>query len=410
MKYANYMLRDNGTRYIGDCMQIIATDNLYHLMKVPKEEIVYIKTDELATYSGEKVILPISFPLMDYCEGGIARRFSPQIEPVFLCFTMIKSSLSGEEIEYLKRYEPIGCRDEGTMKTLQMYGIDSYLHGCITMTLPLRENTPHNGKPYIVDVSKEGMDIIPEKIRNDAIYRSHINCEIMDRNPIDITVNQLREYKENASLVITSLLHCASPCMAMGIPVIIIKDIASYRFGWIDKWTDIYTPDKYSLIDWNPNPIENEDYKSLSLKIAMDRLMGKVVRQDCDKISSYLLNREKRDYFYEATLSLERYVDCHFKKNEKKAYSVWGLTQEAERIVDYIEQNYPKALLSHVYDISKRTVFHGINSEIPCRENMQKSLNEVVLVTAVGARASAELLFESIDKPKSSYAFREVVM
>lgn len=39
-----------------------------------------------------------------------------------------------------------------------------------------------------------------------------------------------KEYRRQATLIITSRVHVALPCMAMGIPVIFAKNEYSYRF------------------------------------------------------------------------------------------------------------------------------------------------------------------------------------
>lgn len=43
--------------------------------------------------------------------------------------------LSRNALEHLKRYEPIGARDLGTMRILQSKGVKSYFSGCLTLTL-----------------------------------------------------------------------------------------------------------------------------------------------------------------------------------------------------------------------------------------------------------------------------------
>lgn len=133
MVFANYELSNNGRRYIGDNIQIYAIDEFYR--KCGIKNIAYIKFDELSTYNGEYAILPVTLPLINYVNGGIAGWFSSHIIPVFLGLTIAKSSLTCEEVQYLKNYEPIGCRDECTMLTMRKYGIQSYLGGCITLTL-----------------------------------------------------------------------------------------------------------------------------------------------------------------------------------------------------------------------------------------------------------------------------------
>ena len=217
MKYANVLFNGKYFNNLGDNMQIIALDYVYKKMGVPENEIVYIDYHELSSYNGEYVILPITMPMVDYCENGIAGRFSSHIIPVFISLCIVKDKLSNQEIEYLKKYEPIGCRDEITMNTLRKYGIHSYIHGCITAIMPKRtkEQAQNATKVFMVDVNSAFYPYIPEKILNSSEKRSHY------RNGYLISAkkeayDQYMEYINEAKLVITSLLHCASPCLGGG--------------------------------------------------------------------------------------------------------------------------------------------------------------------------------------------------
>ena len=57
--------------------------------------------------------------------------------------------------------------------------------------------------------------------------------------------HRYQEYQDNASLIITSLLHISTPCVAYGIPVILARDLISYRFSWLDKLLPIYSENDY---------------------------------------------------------------------------------------------------------------------------------------------------------------------
>ena len=61
--------------------------------------------------------------------------------------------------------------------------------------------------------------------------------------------------------MITSRLHCAAPCAAMGIPVIFAVTERSSRFAWIETLLPVYTPEQYAHIDWNPKPAAYEPMK-----------------------------------------------------------------------------------------------------------------------------------------------------
>ena len=78
---------------------------------------------------------------------------------------------------------------------------------------------------------------------------------------IAISYADLKALRDTAKLVVTSRLHIASPCLAMGIPVILAKKHFGDRFGFIDCFLPTYTPEKYNDIDWSPSPINFEEEK-----------------------------------------------------------------------------------------------------------------------------------------------------
>ena len=79
----------------------------------------------------------------------------------------------------------------------------------------------------MVDVSEKIQEKISEIIKQDAIIRHQVIC-----NDDKIDEKYVKEYYEelydNASLVITSKIHCAQPCLAVGIPVVFICEHKSF--------------------------------------------------------------------------------------------------------------------------------------------------------------------------------------
>ncbi len=408
MKFANYKFYARGVNNLGDNMQIIAIDYIYERMGVPKEEIIYIDKNETNSYNGEYVILPVMMPLVDYTEGGIAGRFSDYIIPVFLGLTLAKDSLLQQEIEYYNRFEPIGCRDERTMNTLRGYGIQAYLHGCITTALPKRniENKKFN-KVFIVDVAKEVIPYIPSELLKDAEYLSHMHENVGD--PKKLMQEYYDRYKNEAKLVITSLLHCSVPCMAAGIPVVLVKQDISYRFGWLEKLLPLYDRGDYSNINWNPSPVDYEEHKEKLITLTINKLYRTYNKyKDIFDLSWFYENRTKKKYIIDAFETIRKYIDNRFAdKNAKYKYSIWGLSQISNLTYNYITNNYPHAKLMHVYDSFRKLNFEGIMSELP--ENIKNYPDEIIIVTTNGARKMAENLFNQINKDKNDFVIWEPI-
>ncbi|WP_082507884.1 polysaccharide pyruvyl transferase family protein [Methylobacterium sp. Leaf113] len=125
-------------------------------------------------------------------------------------------------LEHLKTFQPIGARDLQTMQILQKAGIDSYFSGCLTLTL--EGNPSIIQKDLIVCVDVPGA--LVEFVANAS------NSQILCVSAVDITegvvkerfakAERLLEIYQSARYVVTSRLHCALPCLAYGIPVLLV--------------------------------------------------------------------------------------------------------------------------------------------------------------------------------------------
>ncbi|MEI6137654.1 MAG: polysaccharide pyruvyl transferase family protein [Mariniphaga sp.] len=162
---------------------------------------------------------------------------SASIVPVFYGFHIanqndnINHFLNPASVSYFKQHQPIGCRDRKTMEMLINYGVDAFYSKCLTLTFPKREAEPQNGKVYLVDV--ENMKI-PEAISKEAISVSHIVNPLWGEEIKYLMAKKLLNlYRDDARLVITKRLHCALPCIAMGIPVVFFGNPDDYRISII---------------------------------------------------------------------------------------------------------------------------------------------------------------------------------
>ena len=408
MKFANYKYVGKNINNLGDHVQILTVDYLYQTMGIPDVDIVYIDKDDLQAYDGESVRLPVSMPLIDYKERGIAGMFSAQINPVFFGLTMAKDELLPEEVDYLKAHEPVGCRDERTWHTLTGYGISAYLGGCLTVTLPTRKScTDKQNKVFIIDPTEGLKNYIPDYITKNAIYDTHLFYEKIE-NPTQKSAERYAQYRDEARLVITSLLHCSAPCMAMGIPVILAKDMVSYRFGWLEALLKIYTTFEYTAIDWNPPPVKYDSHKKIVTELFKKRMNGENSSVEISKIHDFYMDRDRNNYIVDSFLEIQKFIDNTWVDHEKAYnYAVWGLTQMADITVSYISKRYPKAKLSHVYDLQVGLKFRGMSALHP--EMISLYPDEVVFVTTVSAADNAKRFFEKIKKPKYLFCILEII-
>lgn len=192
-----------------------------------------------------KYIMPL-YVGMHYTDNEVAKQDGSPVKTEFL---------TGLGKDYFNAYAPIGCRDTYTEKTFKDMGIDAYFSGCITLTLPkMPIIKPEREYVCCVDVSKaavertrsllEGTDIELREIRHYKDYRnSDAGWEERVKNVTDLlTVYQ------NAKCVVTRRLHCALPCLAMGVPVLVLnneKAGADIRFEPYYDWLHNCTREQY---------------------------------------------------------------------------------------------------------------------------------------------------------------------
>lgn len=419
MKYANISInRGSISTYnnsesaervinIGDHIQLEAIDNLYRYMGVEEKDIVYIEYYDLMDYDGEYVVLPINFILFNPFFGDRPLIFSPKIIPVFLGISFSNLCPTKEEVDYLRQYAPIGCRDEYTMQIFRRLHIPCYLNGCLTATLPRRRSEKRQGKVYFVDVSNEIEAYIPEEIKQKSVFMTQQYygkyADSIDGVLIsDFMKKQFDDYCENAEMVVTSRLHCASPCMAMGIPTIFVVEKYRHGYSWLEKLLPVYTKENFNNINWNPHAIEYEEIKGQILLNAKLRIEEQYQKYNVMYgISSFFENRSKTDYVYSQLDFLIQHGKKYWVRDEKISYAVWGVTQIASEVICYMDREYPNSELAAVFDDYRDLEFAGKKT---IRTNRLGEYEKCcIIVTGNSSSIAARELFEKTKRDKRFY-------
>lgn len=161
---------------------------------------------------------------------------SPYINPLFIgihfsdnkMFGIEDAYLNGAGRDYLNKHKPIGCRDEYTLEKMKARDIQAYFSGCLTLTLNPFSDVKKNDRYILVDVP----DIVCQKmistVGTEQVEQVSHN---VDRNYDDLTWKErsavveifLKKYQA-AKMVVTTRLHCALPCLALGTPVLLLMD------------------------------------------------------------------------------------------------------------------------------------------------------------------------------------------
>ncbi len=190
---------------------------------------------------------PWTVRLGKHCVGGLLELPyswppSHKIDPLFVSLHICdvgrakKVITSSRSINYLQRYQPIGCRDFATQALLQEHGVGAYFSGCLTMTLNPRNVTQTNDI-YFVDVrgamhrQEPALKGVPDSIASKIKFVTH-QTRLIDREKRLARADEVLDLYAGARLVVTSRLHCALPCLAFGTPVLFVRpDPENPRFS-----------------------------------------------------------------------------------------------------------------------------------------------------------------------------------
>ena len=201
---------------------------------------------------------------------------SKNINPLFISFNISNNNML-KYLDYIKKYEPIGCRDMETLNKLKRNNIEGYFSSCATLTLKKNHYIQQINQILVIDVSKE---IAQKYINNDnnqkIIYDTNVfSCNIIEQlsedKKFEIAEETLLKIQKS-KLVITSRLHILSPCLAYDIPVIFIDinddKVLMYKYN---IYPDSYSPSRY-------NDIKEFINDKKSLKITQNFLEENIIK------------------------------------------------------------------------------------------------------------------------------------
>ncbi len=209
---------------------------------------------------------------------------------------------------WLKKFQAVGCRDEGTVKLLETHGVPAYLSGCFTLTIGSFENVEPHGKIVLVDCKKSTVDFVKKHSKKEIVLVSHhyslpqLPPEVVEfaakhdkKNIISTShkpavpdepnkkvhykgtwsyrhalIEGLLRFYQGASLVVTGRLHAALQSVALGTPVLMLKsaaDMTYYRFSTFLPYLNCTTPEdllsgkfSYDFDAPAPNPGGHEKF------------------------------------------------------------------------------------------------------------------------------------------------------
>ncbi|MBX3569742.1 MAG: hypothetical protein KF914_16890 [Rhizobiaceae bacterium] len=232
-----------------------------------------IDRDSLPLYAGAPALMLMNGVFYKHCFP-----VPDTIIPVFVGFTASPAAVAASA-DYLRAFAPIGCRDAATAQLLRSRGIEAFITGCVTLAMQRRiAGEAAERRLFVVGGEAAGrlppqvLAHIPSDLLAPATFVHHRqpvfehplkpatmrNMERLEQAIID-------RYASEASLVLTPLHHVATPCMALGIPVVLCRERPDGRFSYLESMLPIHYPETLDAIDWAPAPFDNSGFRARML-------------------------------------------------------------------------------------------------------------------------------------------------
>jgi Polysaccharide pyruvyl transferase len=267
------------TENLGDYIQILACLRLLERMDL--QPTVYLDRDtELASAraletSLDRVVLPLNGWFKRTVSGDPQWPPHEKIIPVFVGFHIrpfqCPALLEQPSIDYMIAHGPIGCRDLFTMRALEQSGVPAYFSHCLSLTFPTRPPQELADTVVVASRDREILEVLPPEYRNNHVYVNHYSVRDTFEAYLAEATERLEFYRRRARLVITTFLHCALPCIAMGIPVVAFfprpqngfqETSDEERFSGLTEIARVHRFEGAAAVDWDPRPIDIEGLKT----------------------------------------------------------------------------------------------------------------------------------------------------
>jgi hypothetical protein len=263
-----YSTTFNGRLNIGDFIQTLAAKQF-----LPKIDVL-VDRENLSCYDGDSIKIIMNGWYMHNPNHWAP---SSKINPLFVAFHLNSSVanllLNNSGVEYLKKHEPVGCRDYYTVDQLKNKKIEAYYSSCLTLTLGEKYNKQNENSetifivdPYFPESSYKGLyniflstiqalriiksfpkikniiegkgikafikagafyriykRMFSEDILKNAIYVTHFLEYTSEEDMLNLADSLLKQYSK-AKFVISSRIHCVLPCLGIGIPSLYVHN------------------------------------------------------------------------------------------------------------------------------------------------------------------------------------------
>ena len=409
---------------IGDASEYLVIEQLLKEIGIQENMIVKLSIKDLTRYKGKKLIVPLNIAFDSYVGyNNIFDHLSEDIIPVFLGISLTKPNLNDNQLNCLRRFAPIGCRDERSYRYLNSKQIPCYLNGCTASIIDLEKLVDKKkcaDKVLFIDVPRKVKDYIPEDLKKDIVFlNQELYCKKDDFNyytPLN-WAEDIFSYYIKPRMIVTSRFHGAVLGLANKIPVILTLENYTFRFSWLRNYMPIYTEKNYNQIKWDLISSDYSKTKKIIKEMAVDRILSvynqyrmslQLTRLQTLSNNMDLDSSNQVLYCDDVIQSISSKWDI----NQKIEYGLWGINDNSIKIKEYIDKNYPNAVLRDVYDMYQKVSFNGLESHSPkdiIKEKNNK--NYYVFVTAyLASRVALDVLgINDFDQERLFLCTREFV-
>lgn len=279
------------TENLGDYIQIAACLRLLDTLDLRPSLYLDRDTELASPPLGELGSAPIVLPLSGWFKHmvGDDPQWPPhhRIVPVFVGFHVrphqCPALLQPASIEYMKLNGPIGCRDPFTKRVLEAKGVPTYLSHCLSLTFPRREPGQIGDTVVVASRDRDILDLLPPEYRNNHVYVNHYTSNRGFAAALAQANDLLEFYRTRARIVITTFLHCALPCIGMGIPVVVFlprsqtdfqRQSDEERFSDLLQMIAVHQFGETTPVDWTPPAIDVEELKKTVVGNFQTRMMA----------------------------------------------------------------------------------------------------------------------------------------
>jgi hypothetical protein len=251
------------TENLGDHVQILAANRLLQRVGITPS-VLLDRDDEIATASAlADLPKPVGILLNGWYKTNPAEwPPHPDLDPIYLGFHMrlfqSRTLIAPPAIEHYEQHEPIGCRDVYTAATLRSFGVDAFVSNCLSLLNEKRFPSALQTETYVVSRNNDILKHLPSTLGNVNFVSHYSGSSSFHANMLRVG-HLLELYRTRARLIVTTLLHCALPAVAMGIPVVIflpnntpeLQVSDRERFSSLERLIRVFTTSEAGDVDWN---------------------------------------------------------------------------------------------------------------------------------------------------------------